>query len=441
VESSGQESSAGSDSQGQESAPIVVFIPFQPAPEAVDGTEVHTEGEDKVEVGEEIHSSQKDTEPSSDISNFPLISMATANSPATESHLSEDHPSSNTVGTPPHDLSKQQSDASTTQTKNASQADQVVRQTPYVIVGDSGAAVTDSGKTQPVSVEPQPNSALPHQDSVVRRAFHAYLGAVSSNGKSETPKPDSVQLEEVPQDHSVSTQVNYYGRALGNPEDIGARVRWAFPHGQQPGAESGELFNELWADHNGPQPDHAVTKLPQAAVLDLQVSNGQPAGPIVAGVHNQSLPVSTITPPTASFASQPQPSVPAHDTAEKSVHVMARSVVLDLSRPDLGHVNIRVAMTNDVVQTHLSADRPEVGQFLINGQDRLQAAFQANGLDMGQFRVDIDRQSAGRSFQQGQFQEQGQAWSQGSHGVEHEQGHGMRDEPRGSLHGLLNLVA
>jgi flagellar hook-length control protein FliK len=116
-------------------------------------------------------------------------------------------------------------------------------------------------------------------------------------------------------------------------------------------------------------------------------------------------------------------------------------VVLDLARPDLGHVNIRVAMTNDVVHTYLSADRPEVGQFLINGQDRLQAAFQANGLDMGQFRVDIDRQSAGRSFHHGPSQEQGHNWDQGSQGMKWGESPDRPDEQRTSLHGLLNVMA
>jgi flagellar hook-length control protein FliK len=115
--------------------------------------------------------------------------------------------------------------------------------------------------------------------------------------------------------------------------------------------------------------------------------------------------------------------------------------VVDVSQPDLGHVNIRVAMMNDVVNTHLSADRPEVGQFLINGQDRLQAALQANGLDMGQFRVDIDRQGAGRSFQHGPSQEQGQTWNQDSQGMKWGQSQDRQDEPRSSLHGLLNVVA
>jgi flagellar hook-length control protein FliK len=120
---------------------------------------------------------------------------------------------------------------------------------------------------------------------------------------------------------------------------------------------------------------------------------------------------------------------------------MTRSVVLDVAQPDLGHVNIRVAMTNDMVHTHLSADRLEVGQVFVNGQDRLQAALQANGLDMGQFRVDIDRQSAGRSFQQDSSQEQGHTGNHRSHDMKWGQSSDRQDDPRTSRHGLLNVVA
>jgi flagellar hook-length control protein FliK len=139
--------------------------------------------------------------------------------------------------------------------------------------------------------------------------------------------------------------------------------------------------------------------------------------------------------------SHAQPAMPIYDPDQQSVRFMTRSVVLDLTQHDLGHVNIRVAMMNDVVHTHVLTDRPEVGQFLINGQDRLQSAFQANGLDMGQFRVDIDRQSAGRSFHHGPSQEQGQSWNQGSPGMNWGQRQDRQHEPRTSLHGLLNVVA
>ncbi|HEX5545508.1 MAG TPA: flagellar hook-length control protein FliK [Nitrospira sp.] len=202
-------------------------------------------------------------------------------------------------------------------------------------------------------------------------------------------------------------------------------------------------FSGLRTGQNGSLRDQAEIELPQAAAAaDRQVTGGSSTESIMAGTQGG---VGSSPPPpppfTAPFASHAQPAMPGHDPADKSAQVMARSVVFDVAQPDLGHVNIRVAMTNDVVHTHLSADRPEVGQFLISGQDRLQAAFQANGLDMGQFRVDIDRQSGGRSFHHGPSQEQGQTWNQGSQGMNWGQSSDRQDEQRTSLHGLLNVVA
>jgi flagellar hook-length control protein FliK len=121
---------------------------------------------------------------------------------------------------------------------------------------------------------------------------------------------------------------------------------------------------------------------------------------------------------------------------------MNRSVVFEIADPDLGRINIRVAMTNELVHAYLSSDRSEVGQFLINGQDRLQSALQSNGLEMGQFRVDIDRQSAGRSFQQGPPQDQSRMWQQASNGASRETGFFERHEAAGLLYaGRLNVVA
>ena len=186
------------------------------------------------------------------------------------------------------------------------------------------------------------------------------------------------------------------------------------PGGQQSGFDALKHFSQFWADHNNTSHDHAEVELPQAAVADRQVAGGQPAESMLAGSHGRVVVNPSPTPPPVPVVSQAPPVTPSPVPTDQSLHLMSRSVVVDLSQPDLGHVNIRVAMMNDVVHTHLSADRPEVGQFLMSGQDRLQAAFQANGLDMGQFRVDIDRQGAGRSFQQGFSQEQGQSWNQHS---------------------------
>ncbi|MCP9470200.1 MAG: flagellar hook-length control protein FliK [Nitrospira sp.] len=90
--------------------------------------------------------------------------------------------------------------------------------------------------------------------------------------------------------------------------------------------------------------------------------------------------------------------------------VSSRSVAFEVSRPDLGHVNVRVAVRNDLVHAHLSSDRLDVAQYLAAGHDRLQSALQANGLEMGQFRVDVDRHGAGRSFHQGPSYDQDRTW-------------------------------
>ena len=118
-----------------------------------------------------------------------------------------------------------------------------------------------------------------------------------------------------------------------------------------------------------------------------------------------------------------------------------KSMVLELSQADLGRVNIRVAVNQDVVHTHFSSDRSDMGQYLQSGQERLQSALQTSGLDLGRFQVDIDRQSAGRSFQQPASQEQSHGRS--PHEERHNQGQGREEFTRESTsrRGKLNLVA
>jgi flagellar hook-length control protein FliK len=133
--------------------------------------------------------------------------------------------------------------------------------------------------------------------------------------------------------------------------------------------------------------------------------------------------------------------VASHDTPELPIPAMTRSVVFEVAQPDLGRINIRVAMTNEMVHTYMSSDRSEVGQFLINGQDRLQTALHANGLEMGQFRVDIDRQSAGRSFQQGHPQDQGHPWYQNPGQAQSDRATESHEARLARPYSMLNLVA
>ena len=195
-------------------------------------------------------------------------------------------------------------------------------------------------------------------------------------------------------------------------------------------------------NHGGPHEEHGRSPaLPGAGRIDhsaQQTSSDPSPFAIAQGLHQGR---STDLGQTPVARLSIQVAVPA-TAADLPVQGAARAVTFEVAQADLGRVNVRVAMTNDLVHAHFSSDRSEVGQFLLNGQDRLQAALQANGLDMGQFRVDIDRQSAGRSFHQGPSHEQG-GWGQ-PHSGRPENDHLPNDRyearhPR--RQGMLNLVA
>ncbi len=240
--------------------------------------------------------------------------------------------------------------------------------------------------------------------------------------------------------HSAENQEPLLVPAHEDQGDAGPKTQGIIPHGQQLVAAQEELFSQSGQEHEGRQQGNPETKLGQGTVVDLPSMNGRTMEQYAAVVQSQAVSVPTAPSPTV-IVPPAHPVSPVPDLTQPPTASVLRSVVLEVAQPELGHVNIRVAMMNESVHAHFLTDRVEVGQFLINGQDRLQSTLQANGLDMGQFRVDIDRQSGGRSFQQGFFHEQGQSGQQGSQGGVQEQAHGWSDEMYRPLQGRLNVVA
>lgn len=118
-----------------------------------------------------------------------------------------------------------------------------------------------------------------------------------------------------------------------------------------------------------------------------------------------------------------------------------KSMMLELSQADLGQVNIRVAVNQDTVHTHFVSERNELGQYLVNGQERLQSALNASGLDLGRFQVDIERQSAGRSFQEPTSQEQSHGHTPQGEGRDSGPGREEAAHDTAPRRGMLNLVA
>lgn len=222
--------------------------------------------------------------------------------------------------------------------------------------------------------------------------------------------------------------------------DAGPRTQGITPHDQPIVIDQNAPSSQSGHEQDGRQQGNPDAKLFQGTVVELPSMNGRTTESYAAVAQSQT--VSVPTAPSSTVIVPPaQPAFPVPDLIQPPTSSILRSVVLDVAQPDLGHVNIRVAMMNDSVHAHFSTDRVEVGQFLLNGQDRLQTSLQANGFDMGQFRVDIDRQNGGRSFQQGLFQEQGQSTHQGSQGAVKEQSQGWSDEMYRPLRGRLNVVA
>ncbi|BFU90961.1 MAG: hypothetical protein NTAFB01_21480 [Nitrospira sp.] len=351
-------------------------------------------------------------------------------------------------------------------TKSDAQTGPIVKDDVQAVIG--GAAIKTAVaavETHAASSGQETGRSRPQSDALSQNQSNLNSGPVSNDGGFNRSMNDAARIVEgIPLVRPASPHSDGHAPSHGGKEDAKSKTEVVLPledlaqffsddgngeskvsaallRGHQSSLDVTKYFAELKAGQIGSLHDQAETELPQAAVVEHQVTGEQPTGATMAGAHGGVASSSPPPPPTTPFVSYAQPAMPSHDPGDKSAQVMTRSVVFDVAQPDLGHVNIRVAMTNDVVHTHLSADRPEVGQFLINGQDRLQAALQANGLDMGQFRVDIDRQSGGRSFHHGPSQEQGQTWDQGSQGMNWGQSPDRQDEPRTLLHGLLNLVA
>ncbi|MBH0182610.1 MAG: hypothetical protein HP490_13300 [Nitrospira sp.] len=307
-------------------------------------------------------------------------------------------------------------------------------------VGQKG--IDSHGGTQSVS---SPNGAplLSQQADLDRTRLGSSTWPGLENVPSSRPSDSVSPVQAIQPERLASIVVPANAPTLSQTDAYETKSLSAMPpdhHVIADGAlESGLDWSEQGsrehADHESPSPYHmaaAPTAIGFASTMAGEVGTAGTAA-LSASRPVESSPVSSPV---------PAPPVPAsRDAGESLLAATARSVVFEVAQTDLGRINIRVALANEVVHTYLSSDRAEVGQFLINGQERLQTALQANGLEMGQFRVDIDRQNAGRSFQQGPSHDQGRSWQHGSSQGDEGQVFEARDSRRSWSQGRLNLVA
>lgn len=369
-----------------------------------------------------------------------VASKLTATSVATVVHTTQAHTSENNRTTPVKEGQVHTQETPVIRSGVELPVAQQIKPDTSIVDGNSDEPVVEQVETRPVAPESKPapiplpqNLGVPHTDRMD-------LGMISSDDQSLPTKDVAIQSKHTSLPALPYDQAQQYTQSSEAHADLSAKPQILFGQGQQLNGATTESSKEWWTEQQAQQQGNHETQSYKTSANNFQPINSQVVEPFVNVGPGQTLSASG-THTHGSLTIPTHPSLPTAELTPHSIGSMIRSVVVDVVQPELGHVNVRISMMNDSVHAHFSTDRVEVGQFLMNGQDRLQTTLQASGLDIGQFRVDIDRQSGGRSFQQGAFQEQGQAWNQGSHGHGKEQAQGWSDDTRSLLQGRLNLVA
>ncbi len=352
----------------------------------------------------------------------------------------ENHPlEKKTVSVPP-DVPEPAQDASPLQKGAEPHATQSIELKGSEAKHDAKGMTTGSAQAQPTIHASLSGGAVLSPDQHASQIVQAHEGKLSMESPFDRGLGTLDRGENSAAPHAQNNPAHLLVPTHDDQGDSGTRVQGLTLPGQPTVVDQEAAFSQSGHDSDGQRHGNPEPKAFQGTAVDLQAMNGRTTEHYAAVAQSQTVPAPPAPSPTV-MVPPVHPTFPAPDMTQQPIPSILRSVVLDVAQPDLGHVNIRVAMMNDSVHAHFSTDRAEIGQFLINGQDRLQTTLQANGLDMGQFRVDIDRQNGGRSFYQGSFQEQGHSGHQGTQGVTTEQAQGRSEERSRRLDGRLNVVA
>lgn len=121
-------------------------------------------------------------------------------------------------------------------------------------------------------------------------------------------------------------------------------------------------------------------------------------------------PLAPRTPSTSSLGATPsdhgrEPALMRADTVPRQADGFGTSrgtqtvhaVQVNLDQEELGRLRVRVVLADSTVHTRVTTEYADLGQFLMDRREQLESALHASGLDVGQFKVHIDRQGSGQS--------------------------------------------
>jgi hypothetical protein len=132
--------------------------------------------------------------------------------------------------------------------------------------------------------------------------------------------------------------------------------------------------------------DHA-----EASSVSLVLGRGAITDGAVSPRSRPTVPDQTSNQPGPA-ATEPSTTVPRQELSGYAPEAIGRpSIHVDVRDGEFGDLRIRVALSQQTVHTNVTTQRVEVGEVLLQRQDQLHTALRSSGLEMGDFRVHVDR--------------------------------------------------
>jgi hypothetical protein len=237
---------------------------------------------------------------------------------------------------------------------------------PAVQTQDPGQAVKtqiETDKVQPAVVTPDPAN---HHPTVVQGSMTAV------QAKPVLPSEDS----------GTAARSDTAAQPVDTTAQAAARAE-----GQSQSSFSFSERDQTWSSQGQPHQANASMTLVNSQVIAGSGTALPTAEP------PRSAPVVPAPPPA-------QP-VPVHVDDATPRPPFVQSVSLELPQADLGQLRVRVMLSDQVVHAHLVTDRGDLGQMLVTRQEQLSTQLSTAGLEMGQLRVQVDRQGGYDATQQG----------------------------------------
>lgn len=287
---------------------------------------------------------------------------------------------------------------------------EIADQKPALSLPGNPQAEQDQGGDQAEAIA-SPVAAAPLQRS-------------SQEASKETGAPAGGSSQEAPATTALKTEVEHPAKAAPQPV--------AKPFAQTSAEDAGSQTGPSHEESDGQSQEasaQATAMLDHAPRPSTDVREGKPAGQDRKTSNAAGLPASERLPvnfgEAKAFRSdesvQIAAAAPVVPPAEPAGPAPVQALRLEVERPDIGQVALRVVLADQTVHAKVTTDHLEVRDFLVARQGQLESGLKANGLEMGEFRVDVNQHRHGQS-ESGWLGSYRDSWGQGRQPSGHQPG-------------------